>query len=60
MHDFYVQGAKHEIKNIRDAYVLEVHKANKLGRVMHPPTKVLSLQSLDFQPQISFRGMLWK
>jgi hypothetical protein len=30
--DFYVQGAKHEMKNIRDAYVLEVYKANELRK----------------------------
>jgi hypothetical protein len=30
--DFYVQGAKHEIKNIRKAYVLEIFKVIKLRK----------------------------
>jgi hypothetical protein len=30
--DFYVEGAKHEIGNIRKAYILEVCEVNKLGK----------------------------
>jgi hypothetical protein len=30
--DFYAQGAKHEIKNIKNACVLGVYKVNKLRK----------------------------